>query len=202
MAQLTASQPTATERVATILAPTTWLRSDDTSGRRVVEASFGTRLGVVGMAGHSVRVSVPPNRVLRIAAEDVSVTRGSEPALMANGAAAVRSASMFEGLPYLWAGTSGFGLDCSGLTSLVYRAHGVTIPRDAGPQSRAGRLVDPQSPRAGDLLFFAAAGSVHHVAIYAGAGLMVHAPGTGLAVQRVPVAGYLQELSAARHYLG
>jgi gamma-D-glutamyl-L-lysine dipeptidyl-peptidase len=59
----------------------------------------------------------------------------------ATRAAVADSATSFVGLDYLWAGRSGFGLDCSGLTSLVSQAHGVQIPRDAGPQSRAGRAV-------------------------------------------------------------
>jgi cell wall-associated NlpC family hydrolase len=48
---------------------------------------------------------------------------------------------MFTGLPYLWAGRSGFGFDCSGLTSLDYRVHGVVILRDADAQAVRGRVV-------------------------------------------------------------
>jgi cell wall-associated NlpC family hydrolase len=59
---------------------------------------------------------------------------------------------MFRGLPYLWAGRSGFGFDCSGLTSLDYRVHGITLPRDASPQSQHGTEV--ARPRPGDLLAF------------------------------------------------
>ncbi|MEZ5191580.1 MAG: NlpC/P60 family protein [Nocardioides sp.] len=62
----------------------------------------------------------------------------------------------------LWAGRSGFGFDCSGLTSLVYRVHGLTLPRDAAPQAQAGRAVT--SLRRGDLLFYYATdGAVHRV---------------------------------------
>jgi cell wall-associated NlpC family hydrolase len=97
----------------------------------------------------------------------------------------VATARSFAGLPYLWAGTSGFGLDCSGFTWLVYRAHGIVIPRDAAPQSHSGRAV--ARLRRGDLTFYAANGLVHHVAMYVGRGLMVHSPRTGVPVQVIPL---------------
>ena len=50
----------------------------------------------------------------------------------------INTGKMFLGLPYIWAGTSGFGFDCSGFTHTIYKSHGITIPRDSGPQSRAG----------------------------------------------------------------
>ena len=53
------------------------------------------------------------------------------------------------------AGTSGFGFDCSGFTHTIYKSHGITIPRDSGPQSRAGVAVDKENLQKGDLIFFA-----------------------------------------------
>lgn len=202
--QLTGMRPPASAKAATVVTATTWLRSDDGSARRVVEVSFGTRLGLVSLTGGWVRVAVPPGRILRVATADVAVSSTNGAALPRDGAGVVRSAELFRGLPYLWAGTSGFGLDCSGLTSLVYRVHGVTIPRDAAPQSQAGRPVAPDVRRAGDLLFYATSGTVHHVAMYVGAGLMIHAPRTGSVVAVIPVdtPSYARELTATRRYVG
>lgn len=80
---------------------------------------------------------------------------------------------MFRGLPYLWSGRSGFGLDCSGLTSLDLRARGVIIPRDADAQAVRGKAVSRSALLPGDLLFYATRGYVHHVSICAGNGRMV-----------------------------
>jgi len=132
------------------------------------------------------------------------VRAGGEPAQPPTGASLVRSAQSFTGLAYLWAGRSGFGFDCSGLTSLVYRVHGLTIPRDADAQAGAGRPVSQGARVPGDLLFYATArGFVHHVSMDAGSGAIVHAPATGKAVETVPVtaAPYAAEYAGARHYL-
>jgi cell wall-associated NlpC family hydrolase len=185
--QLTARSPTRTEYVATVVARTAWLRTDDAEARRTIEISYGTRLSSVGTVGKYVRVLGPAGGNRRILVRNVVVHRRGTPALTATRASVAASASAFTGLDYLWAGRSGFGLDCSGLTSLVYRVHGVVIPRDAAPQSLSGSPVARDAWVRGDLLFYATSGTVHHVALYVGGGLMVHAPMTGREVEVVPV---------------
>ena len=203
VAQLSGHPLASTGLTATVVAGTTWLRTDDAAHRAVMEISFGTRLPRVGATGDWVRVATPTGRVLRVAASSVAVRATGTAAIAPSGTSLVRTAQRFTGLPYLWAGRSGFGFDCSGLTSLVYRVHGVTIPRDAAPQSRRGRAVARSALAPGDLLFYATAGLVHHVSMYAGAGRMVQAPQTGSAVQTIPVAtpAYAREYAGARRYL-
>ncbi|PKQ15461.1 MAG: hypothetical protein CVT67_09460 [Actinobacteria bacterium HGW-Actinobacteria-7] len=87
----------------------------------------------------------------------------------------------FLGVPYQWGGTSPSGFDCSGFTSYVYRhAAGVTIPRTSSAQSRYGQPVSRSDLQPGDLVFFGS--PVHHVGIYVGGGMMIHAPHTGAVV--------------------
>jgi hypothetical protein len=57
------------------------------------------------------------------------------------------------GVPYLWGGTSGNGIDCSGFVRLLHRWVGVDIPRDADMQCNAARPLQPPY-EIGDLLFF------------------------------------------------
>lgn len=80
------------------------------------------------------------------------------------------------GVPYLWGGTSGNGIDCSGLARLLHRWIGVDIPRDADMQYAAAKTVIPPF-EVGDLLFFAEAGSqrkITHVGISLGSWTMIH----------------------------
>ncbi len=201
--QLTAIRPVASTWVATVVARTTFLRTDDAAANPVTEISFGTRLPRVGATGRWVRVMTPTGRVRRVYASAVAVRTPSAAALPVTGSDVVRTAQMFGGLAYLWAGRSGFGFDCSGLTSLDYRARGVIIPRDADAQANKGTAVSSRARRPGDLLFYATRGHVHHVSIYAGSGRMVQAPRTGSTVQTIAVStpSYAREFAGARRYI-
>ncbi len=85
----------------------------------------------------------------------------------------------FSGAPYLWGGRTEWGIDCSGLAQAVYAARGIRLPRDSDQQFVEGKEVaiaaDGKGYEAGDLLFFAERGRVSHVALWSGAGHVVHA---------------------------
>ena len=54
----------------------------------------------------------------------------------------VGSAKKFINVPYLWGGRSYFGIDCSALVQLVYKIHGIALPRDADKQAELGEARD------------------------------------------------------------
>jgi cell wall-associated NlpC family hydrolase len=97
--------------------------------------------------------------------------------------AAVRWALAQLGDPYRWGATGPDMFDCSGLTSSAYRAAGVGIPRVSRAQWGAGPHVQVANLLPGDLVFYADnpgdPATIHHVGMYIGNGLMVHAPHTG-----------------------
>lgn len=198
--QLTAAPPVVTDRVATVLRRTTWVR-DDSDGHRLYRISFGTRLPVLAEQSSFIRAASPTGRALRLAATAVTVHDRGDPALAPSRASVARTARAFLGLPYLWAGASGFGLDCSGLTWLTYGVHGIRIPRDASPQSQEGLPVT--QPRRADLLFYATSGLVNHVALSVGSGRMVHAPGTGevVSIAKTSASPYAEEYAGSRRYV-
>ncbi len=80
------------------------------------------------------------------------------------------------GIPYLWGGTSGNGIDCSGFARLLHRWVGVEIPRDADMQAAASKRVETPF-EIGDLLFFGEGDSnrhVTHVGVSLGGWRMIH----------------------------
>lgn len=201
-AQLTAEAPEPTQRVATVTRRTAWLYASAGLREKALEVSYATRLPVLAAGDGWVQVATPSGDGLYVARAAVALRdRGVTPE-RPSGAQVVAEARRFLGLQYLWAGTAGFGFDCSGYTYSVFRALGVTIPRDAGPQSAFGRAVRSRSSlRAGDLVFFRdAAGAVHHVGICVGGGRMIHAPRTGMPVAEVSLSSqpYASEFAVGR----
>jgi cell wall-associated NlpC family hydrolase len=101
--------------------------------------------------------------------------------------AAVRWALAQLGDPYRWGAEGPNSFDCSGLTSSAYWAAGVGIPRVSVAQWGAGPHPDVPALLPGDLVFYgddpANPATIHHVGLYIGNGLMVHAPHTGAVVQ-------------------
>jgi len=81
------------------------------------------------------------------------------------------------------------GFDCSGLMIYAFAGVGIRLPHYSGYQATSGRRVPLNQMRAGDMLFWATGGRIHHVALYIGGGMMVEAPYSGSRV-RVTVVRY------------
>ncbi len=89
---------------------------------------------------------------------------------------------------YNYIGTSYSVLDCSGLTSAAYADCGYTIVHQSGGQYNLvvskGNLVGADSLVAGNLVFYARNGSIYHVGIYIGSGMIIDSiPSGGVQVR-------------------
>ena len=204
--QLTYHEASKSGRRAIVAKPSAVLRDRSAPDRPLLVVSYNTRLPVLSVAPPWTTVATPDGGQALVASSDVDVNVGN-PASASTGPELVRAAEMFTGLGYLWAGTSGFGYDCSGFTAAVYAAHGIIIPRDANDQATAGSPVAPGQLQPGDLLFFASNGGrgfIHHVAMYVGGGRMIQSPATGTTIETVPVGRlgrFPGEYWGARRYL-
>ena len=96
----------------------------------------------------------------------------------------VRTARLFEGLPYVWAGVSPVkGFDCSGFVHEVMRLNGYSIPRMADDQFYKSERVSRKDLVAGDMVFFETyLPGPSHVGFYLGNDEFIHASSSGRGV--------------------
>ncbi len=121
-------------------------------------------------------------------------------ALPALAAARVLSAARSAlGRPYQWGATGPEAFDCSGLMTWVWRAAGIPLPRlTAAALLARCQPVRLSAIEPGDMLFYGTPGNVHHVGLYAGFGLMIHAPHGGTVVQISRITALPDLLAAGR----
>lgn len=96
----------------------------------------------------------------------------------------INTGKQFLGFPYLWAGTSIKGLDCSGFVKTSHFLNGIILRRDASQQAKIGEEIDItngiENLKKGDILFFGRKATadrparVTHVGMYIGDGIFIH----------------------------
>ncbi len=105
------------------------------------------------------------------------------PANIGTGNQAVNIAHAYLGTPYVYGGARPGGFDCSGLTQYVYAQLHKYLPRSAEQQYEWVQKIPQSWVQKGDLIFFGSPGSIGHVGIYVGSGVIEHSPTPGQVVQ-------------------
>ncbi len=151
-----------------------------------IENKLGTRQALLNSVNQDIQ---------RLIAQQVSAQRADDQALNQQAQQALvtapdgglaKTAMRYLGVVYHWAG-EGPGkcptgqhricFDCSGLTMYVYKLFGINLPHNAAMQFNKGIKITLQQARPGDLVYFGT--PPHHVGMYLGNDMFIHAPQTG-----------------------
>ena len=125
-----------------------------------------------------------PGQVLRLSGTVATpiatkVSTASAPVVATYGSTSqvnrlIAESKKYLGVPYVWAGSSPSGFDCSGFLNYVYNKAGISIPRTVSSIWDATKSVS--SPRVGDLVFYETYKTgPSHAGIYLGNGKFIHA---------------------------
>ncbi|MGA9324776.1 MAG: C40 family peptidase [Salegentibacter sp.] len=116
---------------------------------------------------------VNPSTVFGHIYEGVSVTGIKQKGNLIN------TALLYLNTPYMWGGKSPFGIDCSGLTQMVYKMNGYSLKRNSAEQAKQGEplsFIEESEP--GDLAFFDdREGVINHVGIVMQDNYIIHVDG-------------------------
>ena len=150
---------------------------------------------------------------LRVVGE--TETRGTHYALLETGEAVVAGhirpidqndedfvtvAGYLMHTPYLWAGTTAFGLDCSGLIKLALFMCGKNVLRDSDMQAATiGEELDPgenyENIRRGDLVFWRGHAGMCEGPNEDGTQMLLHANGHTMNVASEPLTGAIDRIA-------
>ena len=157
------------------------------TSQTVSDIVAGNRLKLEGSQGRYYKVSYPDGRqgyIEKSLARPETLWRKQ---LKQDAASILQTAHTLMGVPYLWAGTSSKGVDCSGLVRTTLFLHDIIIPRDASQQAYKGQHVDIapdySNLQPGDLIFFGRKATperkerVVHVGFYLGNKRFIHSQG-------------------------
>jgi cell wall-associated NlpC family hydrolase len=109
---------------------------------------------------------------------------GTEPPVSPGAATAIAFARAQLGKPYVFNTAGPNTYDCSGLTMAAWATAGVRMPHYSGSQATMFPRVTWEQLKPGDLVIFYS--DLHHVGLYIGGGMMIHAPQTGDVVKIAP----------------
>ncbi|MBQ0024751.1 MAG: C40 family peptidase [Bacteroidales bacterium] len=185
------------ERVIVTADYTFFLEEPKSDAQRVSDAVCGCIAQFVSKNGRYTEVMLPTGKHAFVPSDDVmdfkEWAESREALVPADApqsdvdkarAAIIATARKFIGVPYLWAGTSIKGVDCSGFSKTVYYLNGYVLLRNASQQYKTGDPVDVSEGydnlQPADLVFFGREATaekpekITHVGIYLGDGMIIH----------------------------
>jgi hypothetical protein len=151
-----------------------------TLDRKIIKLTFGKKTCITILPGSDLPFYNPSVNGLEIDKNKfILKDRPETGAEKATDESLMHTAEAFINVSYLWGGRSLYGIDCSGLTQVVFKINHIKIPRDVSQQVFSGKVIDRlEDAKQGDLAFFSnEEGNVSHVGILMSDNKILHASG-------------------------
>ena len=149
----------------------------------VSDVVAGDRLKYLGKKGCWLKVGYPDGRTGYVSKKVAKTEAEWRKHLDQSPEAILKTAHTMLGFPYLWAGMSPKGMDCSGFVRTTLFMHDIIIPRDCSQIYLTGERINDRSQLIpGDLVFFGryredGSPRPSHVGFYLGEGRFLHSMG-------------------------
>ena len=167
----------------------------------------GAVMDIIGVSGawyqvnYNGTVGYVHSDYLALANQALSVAAASTP-----GDQIVSTARQYLGVPYVWAGTSPKGFDCSGFVYYVFQQNGYKTNRTAASLFSNGTYVERSALQPGDIICFynGGYGYIGHVGIYIGGNQFIHASSSSgkVVIDSLSTAYYNNHYYGARRIAG
>jgi cell wall-associated NlpC family hydrolase len=161
--------------------------------RRAAAAAFERTQSLLARANLGTRDAA--RRARLAAAGELAARIHPAGPVRATAPTAVSAAASQIGKPYRWGAAGPDSYDCSGLTMWAWSHGGVSLPHSSRAQYSSLPRVSLGQLAPGDLVFYGS--PIHHVGIYKGGGVMIHAPQSGETVREESIY-YSRPVGAAR----
>lgn len=157
-------------------------RAELAKNKKEIQAKLAKATKLLNSLTAAQRASIAASNASAASRAASRVDLGDDTAATARAAEALAAGKTKIGSPYVYGASGPNSFDCSGFTSWAYAQAGVSIPRTSESQASAGTRIYSQSQlKPGDLVIFYS--DYHHVGLYAGNGMVLHAPRTGESVK-------------------
>ncbi|WP_238378854.1 LysM peptidoglycan-binding domain-containing protein [Halalkalibacillus sediminis] len=191
----------ATEETTTSTATKTTsytVQSGDTLSR--IAGDYNTTVSSLKSLNNLSSDLIYAGQTLKVNGEATTSSYGSTSDQVSSTESLINEAMKHVGTPYVWAGTSPSGFDCSGYLQYVFAQEGVDLPRTVSDIWNAGESTG--SPERGDIVFFETyKPGPSHAGIYLGNGEFVHAgSSTGVTVSDMNNSYWAPKYLGAKSY--
>ncbi len=120
-----------------------------------------------------------PSRTQARSTSRATTTRSTAPVpVSAVGSRVISIAARYQGVPYVYGGSTPSGFDCSGFVSYVYAQVGISLPHSSSAIGSMGTRIPRSQARPGDIIW-----TPGHVSLYAGGNQQIDASRPGTTIQ-------------------